>query len=94
MTRTKYGNILCKYVVWTKAKIINGKNPLLYRKDPYGNQLYFPSYGKMSEQGWSIDHIIPQSKGGSDDIRNLQALKHTVNIEKGDTLIKKSRHNN
>jgi len=55
--------------------------------------IYKSSYGKDTEMGWQIDHIKPQARGGSDDIINLQALKTKVNREKGDTLVKKSRHN-
>lgn len=51
---------------WENAKEIRGKDPDKYRQDPYGNQMYKPSYGKSSEMGWEVDHIKPQSKGGSD----------------------------
>jgi 5-methylcytosine-specific restriction endonuclease McrA len=43
--------------------------------------------------GWQIDHIKPQSKGGSHDIKNLHALNSSLNMSKGNTLKKKSRHN-
>lgn len=67
-------------------------NPDIYRSDPYGNQLYRQSYGTNGKQGWQIDHIKPQNKGGSDDLINLQALSSHVNMQKGDSLVKKSRH--
>lgn len=78
--------------VWDKAKKIRGKNPDLYRQDPYGNQMYKPSYGKSSAMGWDIDHIKPASKGGSNATRNLQALNSRVNRSKGADQRKKSRH--
>ena len=77
---------------WGNAKKIRGKDPDQYRQDPYGNQMYRPSYGKDSEQGWEVDHIKPKARGGSDATRNLQALNTQVNRDKGDSLKKKSRH--
>ena len=79
--------------VWEKAKKIRGSDRTKYRVDPYGNVLYYGSYGKNSKMGWDIDHIIPLSRGGSNDIRNLQALQISANRKKGNTLKKKSRHN-
>lgn len=78
--------------VWDKAKKIRGKNPDRYRQDPYGNEIYKPSYGKNGEKSWQIDHIKPSSKGGKDDIRNLQALNSGINTSKGNSLKKRSRH--
>lgn len=78
--------------VWNKAAKARGKNPNLYRKDPYGNLMYKPSHGKSSEMGWDIDHIKPRSKGGSNRTHNLQALNSSVNRSKGNTARKKSRH--
>lgn len=78
--------------LWDKAKKIPGKNPNLYRKDPYDIEIYKPAYGKNSPKGWDIDHIKPKSKGGSESIRNKQALSAKVNRKKGDSSIKRSRH--
>lgn len=91
-SQTKYGDTNCKDKVWNNAKPIKGKDPSLYRKDPYGNELYYNSYGGNSDKSWQIDHIKPQSRGGSDNIHNLQALQSKTNMSKGNTLIKKSRH--
>jgi len=78
--------------VWDKAKPVRGKDPDKYRQDPYGNVLHYDSYGKDSGMGWEIDHIKPAARGGSDATRNLQALKTSVNRDKGDSLVKRSRH--
>ena len=77
---------------WENAKRVRGKDPDKYRQDPYGDLLYRPSYGKDSEMGWEVDHIRPVSKGGADGTRNLQALNTRVNREKGESLVKRSRH--
>jgi len=77
---------------WNNAKPIRGKDPSKYRKDPYGNTIYKPSYGKATDMGWDVDHIKPKSKGGSDSTRNLQALNTSINRSKGADGRKKSRH--
>lgn len=92
MSETKYGQSSCKDKVWNLADSIKGKDPEKYRKDPYGNQMYYNSYGTNGKQAWDIDHIKPQSKGGSDCLRNLQALNSSTNRSKGNSLQKKSRH--
>ena len=81
-----------KQKAWENAATVRGKDPDMYRKDPYGNLMYKSSYGKSSDMGWDVDHITPKARGGSDATRNLQALNSSVNRSKGDTLQKKSRH--
>ncbi len=78
--------------VWNKSKKVRGKNPDLYREDPYGNTMYKPSHGKGTDMGWDVDHIKPKSRGGSNSTVNLQALNASVNRSKGGTLVKKTRH--
>ncbi len=60
--------------------------------NPYGNVMYRDSYGRDSPMGWVVDHIKPKARGGTDTLRNLQALNTKVNLTKGDSLVKKSRH--
>lgn len=79
--------------VWEKAKKIRGRDRARYRSDPYGNVLRYEDYGKDTKMGWDIDHIRPLSRGGSNNIRNLQALQTSTNKKKGNTLKKRSRHN-
>lgn len=81
-----------KDAVWDKAKRIRGKDPKKYRRDPYGNEMFYDSFGKASPKGWEVDHIKPKARGGSDATRNLQALNTKVNREKGASLKKRSRH--
>ncbi len=70
--------------VWEKGKKIKGKNPNTHRKDVHGNEIYKPSYGKISEKGWEIDHKKPKNKDGSDSIRNKQPLQTKENRKKSD----------
>lgn len=92
MSRTTYCDKDCAEKVFAKAEKIKNKNPDLYRADPYGNVMFKSSHGKNTKMGWDIDHIKPKSRGGSNDIVNLQALNSRVNKQKGGTLVKKSRH--
>ena len=78
--------------VWDKAKKVRGEDPRVVRQDPYGNRIRRSFFGRDTQQGWEVDHIKPQSKGGSDHLRNLQALQTTKNRELGDRLRKRSRH--
>ena len=71
--------------VWNKSQTINDKNPEIYRLDFLGNILYRGSYGKETIMGWEIDHIKPVSKGGTDEMDNLQILNSAANAKKGDT---------
>ena len=78
--------------VWEKAKPLRDKDPELYRQDPYGNVMYKPNYGMDSPMGWVIDHIKPKAQGGSDHLRNLQAMNTAKNRELSDSRRKRSRH--
>ncbi len=70
--------------IWDKGQPIRGKDPDLYRKDIYGNEMYKPSYGKTSEKGWEVDHSKPQAKGGTEHLNNLQPMNSSANRSKGD----------
>lgn len=75
-----------KLKVWQKAKEVPGNDPNIYRKDFAGAWIKYEDYGKNSSDknfGWEIDHKIPESKGGSDDLSNLEPLQWCNNRTKG-----------
>ena len=68
---------------WDNAATIRGESSNLWRRDAKGNKMYKPAYGKGGETGWVVDHKVPKAKGGSDSLRNLQALNTQANLKKG-----------
>ena len=75
-------------IVCEKAKTQLNYDSDHIRKDECGAWIYFEKYGdRTSEYGWEIDHIIPKSKGGTDDICNLQPLHWDNNVAKGEGLL-------
>ena len=70
--------------VWEKGKKIIGVKSDVVRKDKCGVFIARIHYGDTVQYGWEIDHIKPVSKGGTDDLSNLQPLFWENNRHKGD----------
>ena len=70
--------------VWNKAKIVDGYNPEIFRKDPCGAWIIRNKYGATDNPyGWVIDHVYPKFLGGDDNLRNLRAMHWRNNESKG-----------
>jgi hypothetical protein len=60
--------------VWNKAAVSSDHPPL--RVDPYGALIWRGGYGNTNSRlGWEIGYRTPPSRGGSDDLGNLQPLQ-------------------
>lgn len=68
--------------VWAKGKVVSGHDAAVHRQDACGKWMQRDQYGKESQYGWEVDHIKPVSKGGGDDLANLQPLHWRVNRHK------------
>ena len=75
--------------VWRKGQIVPGVDPAVRRKDSCGAWIDHNQYGVTTDNGtgWEIDHIMPVSRGGSDDLSNLQPLQWQNNRTKSDNLL-------
>jgi len=73
--------------VWEKASIIKNKDPTIWRKCFISKRIIKrQDRGHTSEYGWDVDHYIPKSNGGSDDICNLVPVHYIVNRSMGSSF--------
>jgi len=71
--------------VWENATVVSGTDPKVLRKDKCGAWLAHIQYGnRNSKFGWEIDHITPESKGGTNELSNLQPLQWENSLSKLD----------
>jgi len=78
---TNYGRRDCADSVWLKGTPIKGLNPNIWRLDASGKKIKRDKQNsKKSKYAWNIDHIIPKTREGSDELCNLQPLNRVDNI--------------
>ena len=74
-----------KVDTWAKGQPIPDYDAAIWRRDLCGRFMRYSDHGDRSvESGWEIDHILPSSLGGTDEIANLQPLNWSNNAAKGD----------
>jgi len=72
--------------VWQSARIVDGVDARMVRKDPCGAWIVRDKYGMVGNDfGWEIDHIYPRALGGDDNPQNLRAMHCANNRSKGDS---------
>lgn len=71
--------------VWEKGEKVSENNKDHFRKDKCGAWIAKSQYGNRdSIYGWEIDHIIPRSDGGHNELPNLRPLQWENNMAKSD----------
>jgi 5-methylcytosine-specific restriction endonuclease McrA len=69
--------------VWNRGTPVEPNDPSVWRKDDCGAWMNRPHHGnRTSQYGWEIDHIVPLSNGGTDDITNLRPLQWENNAHR------------
>ena len=77
-----------KLAAWNRAALIFNLDCNVWRTDRFGLSIKWSDYGNRdSLYGWELDHIVPISKGGSDEEHNLQALHWRCNTAKSDRFL-------
>ncbi len=76
-----------KIAVWKKGNNLRKEGNYFYCEDSEQNKIRYDAYGNRNDvEGWEIDHINPKSRGGGDELSNLQPLQWEANMEKANKI--------
>jgi len=78
--KTKYNNLKKRYhdiELKNKSSVSKGKKSYVFMRDKHS------CLACGTKENLTLDHIIPRSKGGSNDVDNLQVLCQHCNLAKG-----------
>ena len=76
-----------KILVWSKGDVVPKHRAHIWRQDKCGKVMTWSEHGdRDAKHGWEIDHIVPVSSKGADEIENLQPLHWSSNDDKGEKL--------
>lgn len=68
--------------IWEKGRPIPNNSPDVYRYDVCNAPMMWSEYGKQTKYGWTVDHITPVSRGGTDELSNLRPLQWENNAKR------------
>lgn len=75
-----------RWQVWLKGRVDPRYDPNMIRRDRYGAWMQWDQHGnRQHDFGWEIDHITPVSRGGGNELSNLQPLWWKNNVAKANT---------
>ena len=65
----------------------NGQNvlPVLVLRDR--NRCHICGCGEAQNDQWTIDHVMPKARGGTDQLSNLRLAHRSCNLSKGTHLV-------
>jgi hypothetical protein len=76
-----------KLDAWTKAQPYGNYDLGEVRKDACGAPIVWADYGKQTQYGWEVDHILPVSRFlNADQPINVQALQWQNNRAKSNSI--------
>jgi hypothetical protein len=81
---TEYTQEQLKAAAWRNSLPVGVGD--IFREDCDGRLIHTDHYGKHTQYGWEIDHIMPKALGGLDIPSNVRARHHYGNALAGGFL--------